>query len=74
MSLVVTNLDSVIFAIPLLGLLFSAFFRMDELVGKPVRPVKPVLHRRQVSGQDQNGLPLCLDPDGKMFQAARRAS
>jgi hypothetical protein len=62
MSLVVSNLDSVIFAIPLLALLFSAFFRVDELMG---RSMKPVASRRAIAGTDQNGMPLCLDPDAR---------
>jgi hypothetical protein len=70
MSLIVSNLDSVIFGIPLLMLLFPAFFRVDELAG---RPLKPVPNRRQVSGQDRNGIPLCLDPDGRLYRQARRA-
>lgn len=62
MSLVVSNLDLVIFAVPLLGLLLSAYFRVHELAKKPSRPVA---HRRYASGSDENGIPLCLDPDGK---------
>ncbi len=60
---VVSNLDSVIFAVPLVGLLVTAMFRVDELVGQPIKPVR---HRRQVSGLDANGFPRCLDPDGRM--------
>jgi hypothetical protein len=61
MSFVVSNLDSVVFAVPMLGLLLSAFFRVDELAAKPA---KPVIHRRLASGLDRNGIPICLDPDG----------
>jgi hypothetical protein len=68
MSLIVSNLDSVIFGIPLLGLLFSAFFRVDELAGKPL---KVVPNRRQVSGLDRNGIPLCLDPDRRPYPRPR---
>ncbi len=63
MSIFVANLVAVIFAFPMVGLLFPTFFRVDELMAKPL---KPVLHRRQVSGLDCNGIPMCLDPDGRM--------
>jgi len=68
MSVIISNLDSVIFAIPMVGLLFSAFFRVDELVRKPLRPV---MHRRRVSGLDHNGIPICLDPDGRLHRRLR---
>jgi hypothetical protein len=71
MSVFVANLDSIVFAIPLVGLLVSAFFRVDELVGKPS---KHISHRRQMAGLDCNGMPLCLDPDGRLPIQARKAA
>jgi len=70
MSVLVSNLDSVVFALPLLGLLFSVFFRVDEPVGQPV---KPAVRRRHAAGLDRNGLPLCLDPDGRLPVRARKS-
>ena len=62
MSVLQSNADSLLVAIPMIGLLFLGFFRLDELLGKPK---KPVVNRRQMSGWDKNGRPLCADPDGK---------
>jgi hypothetical protein len=71
MDVVVSNLDSVVFGIPLVGLLVSAFFRVDELVAAPQRTK---LHRRQMPGLDRNGIPMCLDPDGKVTPQTRHAA
>jgi hypothetical protein len=65
-----SNLDSVIFGLPLLGLMLSTFFRMEELV---VRPVRCVARRHRISGLDCCGRPICLDPDGTAPCGIRRA-
>jgi hypothetical protein len=54
--------DTLLVAVPMIGLLFLGYFRLDELFGKPKK--KPVQNRRQMSGWDQNGQPVCIDPDG----------
>lgn len=72
MSVLQSNADSLLIAIPMVGLLFAGFFRLDELFGKPKRPVE---NRRKMSGWDKNGRPVCADPDGKMpgsRQSAKR--
>jgi energy-converting hydrogenase Eha subunit F len=61
MSFVRSNLDSMIFVLPLLGLLISAFLRVDELASKPLKQVR---QGRQMAGYDQSGNPHCPDPDG----------
>jgi hypothetical protein len=63
MEVVVSNMDAVVFGIPLVGLLISAFFRVDELVAAPQ---KRVTHRRQMPGLDHSGMPICVDPDGQV--------
>jgi hypothetical protein len=68
MEVVVSNMDAVVFGIPLIGLLISAFFRVDELVAAPQ---KRVTHRRQMPGLDRNGMPQCVDPDGKVTPQTR---
>jgi hypothetical protein len=63
MSNIVSNLDAVVFSLPLLGFLFSVLFRVDELVRQSV---KPAFHRCHTVGSDRNGMPLSIDPDGKL--------
>jgi hypothetical protein len=70
MNVVVSNLDAVIFGIPLLGLLVSAFFRVDELASAPRKRVST---RRQMAGTDLNGMPICMDPDGRVTPKAHHA-
>jgi len=55
--------DSLLVAIPMVGLLFAGFFRLDELFGKSKKPVKT---RRPMVGLDENGRPMCVDPDGQV--------
>jgi hypothetical protein len=64
MSIIQSNTDALLVAIPMVGLLFIGVFRLDELFGKPKK--QPVESRRQLSGWDKNGQPICADPDGKM--------
>jgi hypothetical protein len=71
MSVIVSNLDSVVFSLPLLGSLFSVFFRVNELVRQPV---KPEAHRCHTVGSDRNGMPLSIDPDGKFPMRVRKIS
>jgi len=47
----------------MIGLLCVGFFRLDELFGKSK---KPTVRRRQMSGWDNKGRPVCVDPDGKV--------
>ena len=47
----------------MVGLLFAGFFRLDELFGKSKKPVKT---RRPMVGLDENGRPMCVDPDGQV--------
>ena len=63
MSILQSNTDSLLVAIPMIGLLCVGFFRLDELFGKSK---KPTVHRRQMSGWDNKGRPVCIDPDGRV--------
>jgi len=60
-----SNTDSLLVAIPMVGLLFAGFFRLDELFGKSKKK-KSVKARRPMVGLDENGRPICLDPDGNV--------
>ena len=64
MMVQLSNTDSLLVAIPMVGLLFAGFFRLDELFGKSRK--KPVKTRRPMVGLDENGRPICLDPDGQV--------
>ncbi len=61
MSAPLSNMDSILLAIPMIGLLFVGFFRLDEIFGKSR---KPPAQRRTVAGTDDRGRQVCLDPDG----------
>jgi hypothetical protein len=63
MTIIESNRDALLVAIPMIGLLFVGFFRLDELFGKSKKPVKS---RRPIAADDQNGRPICLDPDGQV--------
>lgn len=61
MSVLQSNADALLVAVPMIGILVVSFFRLDELVGKSKK--KPV-QRRQIAGLDGRGRQVCLDPDG----------
>jgi hypothetical protein len=63
MAILDSNADALLVAIPMIGLLIAGHFRLDELIGKPQ---KRMVRRRQVAGSDEQGRPLCLDPDGSI--------
>jgi hypothetical protein len=54
-----SNTDAFLVAIPMVVCLFGAFFRLDELVGKPRKQWKI---GRSLSDWDEDGVPICTDP------------
>jgi hypothetical protein len=70
MSVIQSNTDALLVAIPMIGILIVGFFRLDELVGKPKKQGMP---RRQISGLDAKGRQICLDPDGTVQTSQRSA-
>ena len=71
MTILQSNTDALLVAIPMVGLLFAGFFRLDELFGKSKKPVE---NRRSMTGWDKSGRPLLTDPDGKVpVDAAKRS-
>lgn len=56
----VSNLDTIIFAVPLLYLLLTFLFRVLESCGKTW---KVAVHVSTNPGLDVNGMPACVDPD-----------
>jgi len=63
LTVILSNTDSFLVAIPMLAILFAGFFRLDELFGRSKRRAKT---RRPVVGSDENGRPICVDPDGRV--------
>jgi len=62
MTVLPSNMDAILVAIPMVGLLFAGVFRLDELIGKPQ---KRSPRRRPIAGSDKDGAPICIDPDGQ---------
>lgn len=60
---VLSNSDAILVAVPMVGILIACFFRLDEMFGKPKKKTR-VEHRRQMPGWDEQGKPVCADPDG----------
>ncbi len=60
--------DTVLFAVPFLGLLLIGFFRLDEIFASNKKQIK----RRPAVGMDPEGEPYLSDPDGRMWRAQRR--
>jgi len=69
MSVFQSNTEAILVAIPMVGILFAGYFRLDEIVGQSGRPKR---HRRQVAGSDETGRPICIDPDGTRYVKPRK--
>jgi hypothetical protein len=65
MTVFQSNTDALLVAIPMIGMLFAGYFRLDELFGKPKKTKEK---RRQMTGWDEQGKPICADPDGRPSQ------
>jgi hypothetical protein len=64
MTALPSNMDAILVAIPMVGMLFAGVFRLDELFG---RSQKKAPRRRPIAGSDKDGAPICIDPDGKVM-------
>jgi len=71
MSILQSNADALLVAVPMIGILVISFFRLDELVGKTKK--RSVQQRRQIAGLDGGGRQICLDPDGTEQPSKRSA-
>lgn len=63
-SILHSNSDVVLFAIPFVGIFLLSLFRMDELVVAPKKKAKP---RRTGYGLGRKGEPVLCDPDGRTW-------
>ncbi len=65
----VSNADTLLFAIPMIGIMFAGLFRLDEAFS---RTGKPYENGHQLSGWDADGAPVCVEPDGKLHRQKLR--
>jgi hypothetical protein len=61
-----SGLANFLVAVPFVGLLMAALFRLDEIIATPKR-ARAV--KRRVCGRDENGRLLLSDPDGRPWDA-----
>ncbi len=57
--------------VPMIGILFAGFFRLDELIGKTK---SREVSRPKLSGWDQTGKVRCSDPDERLPRSASKKS
>jgi hypothetical protein len=69
MTAVLSNTDAVLLAVPMVGLLFVGYFRLDEFFGKSRTKVEP---RKKKLGVDKRGRQIYTDPDGQIFKPRRK--
>jgi hypothetical protein len=70
MSGLQSNSDALLVAVPMVLILFAGFFRLDELW---ITPRKRKLQQgRRLTDWDENGVPICTDPEGAALTIARR--
>jgi len=56
-----SNADAILVAIPMVALMFAGFFRLDALFSRP--PKRPSRYH-PLSHWDEDGLLVCVEPDG----------
>ena len=65
-----SGLESILVAVPFLGILLVGLFRLDEIIAAPKR-ARAV--RRPVTGCDKHGHLLLTDPDGRSWGDSPKA-
>jgi len=65
MAALESNTDAILIAIPMVGLLFATFFRLDEAFSRYPKPSK---NGHPLSCRDKDGHPVCIEPDGKLHR------
>ncbi len=63
-----SGLDTLLIAVPLVGVLLIVLFRLDTMVAAPKQAAGP---RHPPSGTDKHGRMLFSDPDGRPWPSAR---
>ena len=64
-SFLKTNLDVLLFGLPMVGVLFICYFRLDELVASPKRRRELI---KRYSATEVDGRMVGCDPDGKPWK------
>ena len=64
-----SNRDAFLLAIPMVILLFAAFFRLDELICGSRKPPEP---GRRLSNWDKDGVPVFTDPVRTVLRITRK--
>lgn len=65
MSAIQSNTDALLVAIPMVAAMFAGFFRLDEAIGRVQRPMEK---GHSLSHWDEDGHPVCIEPDGKQHR------
>jgi len=68
-SILHSNWDVILFAVPFIGIFLLSLFRMDELMAAPKGKTKPP---RTAYGLDRDGEPVLCDPDGRTWSRVGR--
>ena len=66
-SVLKSGLDALLLAVPFLGVLFIAMFRLDTIIAAPKHAAGL---RHPPSGTDKHGRVLFSDPDGRLWKDA----
>lgn len=62
-----SKMDTILVTVPMIVVLFFAAFRLDELIFRPIMRTKP---GRALCGWDDDGNPVCIQPDGEFVQVS----
>ena len=68
-TVIASQWDTLLFAVPFLSLLVFGFFRLDEVFVALKRPQG--FARRAPSGVDEDGVQILSDPDGRLWAKPR---
>ena len=69
-SILLSNRDTLLIAVPLVLMIFISVFRLDQVIASPKGSSQ---RRRPVCGIDDSGEPILRDPDGRPSGPARRS-
>jgi hypothetical protein len=67
-QILLSNKDTLLFAIPFLFMLFISVFRLDQVIAAPAG----AQNRRPACGVDESGETILCDPDGRPSRIRKR--
>jgi len=62
MRAIESNVEAILVGIPMILMLLISFFRVDEVLGQPAKPVQ---RRRGFTHRDHAGAVVYVEPDGR---------